>query len=165
MGARQTEAVGAHLASEDIDAVYASPLRRAHDTGLAIARHHGFHVNVVDEPHEVELRRGILDGGDLADGFDERTIEKSAASFSKTGFWKELPFAEPGDEFRLRVQSATEKILTLHASGRIVIACHSGVIGGYLAEVLDIERDYWFRTAHCSVNRLWVRGTNAGSGT
>lgn len=158
LGERQVEAVGAHLAGEDIDAVYASPLRRAHDTGLAIAKHHSFDVTVVDELREVELRRGIPDGGTLTDGFDEETIEKSAAIFSQTGLWKDFPFAEPGHDLRLRVLTAIDKILSIHESGRVVIACHSGVISGYLAEVLGIEKDYWFRTAHCSVNRLFVRG-------
>ena len=37
-GRRQAELVGARLSTENIDAIYASPLRRAFDTGTAIAR-------------------------------------------------------------------------------------------------------------------------------
>src|SRR5262249_51468727 len=48
-GVRQADAVGAGLAAEAIDAVYASPLQRAFETGRAVAALHGLEVQVLAE--------------------------------------------------------------------------------------------------------------------
>ena len=52
------------------------------------------------------------------------------------------------------------EVIARHETGKIVVACHGGVINTYLAVLLGIDRDFWYRTAHCSVNRLLVGDTH-----
>ena len=57
---------------------------------------------------------------------------------------------------RKRSTTDARRMVMAERGGKIVVACHGGVINTYLAELLGIDRDFWFRTAHCSVNRLLV---------
>lgn len=159
IGEQQIEAVAAHLAGETIDAVYASNLVRAHRTGLAIAARHDLDVTVLADLREVDLRLNLAPGTTLSAATEEPGFADAASQFATTGRWSALPMSERGDEFRARVRRTVEDILDRHSEGRVVIACHGGVVNAYVAEILGIERDYWFRTAHCSVNRVFARGT------
>jgi broad specificity phosphatase PhoE len=58
-GERQAELVGLRFSTDNIDAVYASPLRRALETGRQIARHHRLEPRVVGDLREVEIFRDI----------------------------------------------------------------------------------------------------------
>ncbi len=69
-GVRQAEAVGAGLEADAVDAVYASPLTRALETGRAIAGHHGLEVQVLAELREIELFRDLPEGMSLFDALD-----------------------------------------------------------------------------------------------
>lgn len=53
---------------------------------------------------------------------------------------------------------AIEGIVVDHPAETVVVACHGGVIAAYLAEVLGVSDDMWFRPAHASVHRVWFRG-------
>ena len=59
LGRTQAQLVGEALSTERIDAVYASPLQRARDTGLEIARHHRLEPIVVEDLQEVDVFRDI----------------------------------------------------------------------------------------------------------
>lgn len=59
-GMAQAEAVGEWLSGRKIDAVYASPLMRAHDTAKAIADRHNLCVKLLDEMIEIEF--GLWEG-------------------------------------------------------------------------------------------------------
>lgn len=159
LGERQADAVAAHLADEQVDAVYASNLIRAHRTGVAIAERQGIAATVVDELREVDLRNGLPPGVSLDAATETPSFHGAAQRFADSGKWSDLPIAEPGDVFRARVRSAVEAIIERHRDEtRVVIACHSGVVNAYLATVLGIEPDFWFRAAHCSVNRVLAHG-------
>ncbi|MGB4863471.1 MAG: histidine phosphatase family protein, partial [Tepidiformaceae bacterium] len=55
LGQRQAEAVGERLASARIGRVYSSDMKRAHDTGKAIAKHHGMEPVVLAGLREIDL--------------------------------------------------------------------------------------------------------------
>lgn len=59
-GMAQAEAVGEWLSGRKIDAVYASPLMRAHDTAKAIADRQGICVRLLDEMIEIDF--GLWEG-------------------------------------------------------------------------------------------------------
>ena len=59
LGRTQAQLVGEALSTEKIDAVYASPLQRARDTGAQIARHHRLDPVVVEDLQEVAVFRDI----------------------------------------------------------------------------------------------------------
>lgn len=156
IGERQIEAVADHLAGEEITAVYASTLERARRTGEAIAARHGLDVTTVHEIREVEV---LGRPGPVSDAADVDPIVWSGGGerFVHTGRWDSFPLAESSDDFRRRVGRGIEGIVARHGEGRIVIACHGGVINAYVAEILGIDRDYFFRAMHCSVHRIVAR--------
>jgi 2,3-bisphosphoglycerate-dependent phosphoglycerate mutase len=53
-GRRQVRALAAALAAEPIDVVYASPLRRAHDTARPLAESHGAPLHLRDGLKEID---------------------------------------------------------------------------------------------------------------
>jgi broad specificity phosphatase PhoE len=158
-GWRQAEAVGAGLRDEGIDAVYASPLERALETGKAIAGHHGHDVTVVDDLREIEMFRDIPEGRTLFDAVDPVLLRGMGARFARERTWDVYPLTETGAELRRRVVGAIEGIVAGHAGQTVVIACHGGVINSYLGYVIGkTDEDMWFRPNHASVHRVVALG-------
>jgi broad specificity phosphatase PhoE len=151
LGRRQAEALAGHLESEDVAAVYASNLRRARETAAPVAARHGVPVVVRDGLHEVEM----LDALNRADEMEREQLDAAAERFMLTRRWGAFGLGEGSLEFRERVHAAVEEILAAHPGGTVVVVCHGGVIAAYLAEVLGVEADMWFRPAHASVHRVW----------
>lgn len=156
IGRRQIEALGDHLADESIDAIYSSHLVRAHDTGKAVAKRHDLDVTVLEDLREIELVPELPKGETWAQVNNRPDWVRAGEEFVQTGRWSSFPFSEPSDVFRTRIASAFDQVLQQHSSGKVVIACHGGVINTFVAQLLGIERDFWFRTAHCAVNRILV---------
>ena len=98
LGREQARLVGQRFATERVDAVYASTMRRAFDTGAAIGGHHGLKPVVIDDLREIgcsrcyplrrphrnagvdtwrpaEARRGIVVGRVSADRAERRVPE------------------------------------------------------------------------------------------
>ncbi len=152
LGRTQAQLVGEALSTEKIDAVYASPLQRARDTGAQIARHHRLDPVVVEDLQEVAVFRDIprdrtpLDyiGVQVLRGVRERmVVEKS---------WDVYPYSEGSFEFRKRVINAIEGIMLSHRGERVVVACHGGVINAYVGHVIGSKYDMFFRPSHTSIN-------------
>ena len=59
-GRKQAEALARALKNERVEAIYASPLRRAHETAYAISRFHRVEVTTVDGLKELDV--GEVDG-------------------------------------------------------------------------------------------------------
>ncbi|MEM7275943.1 MAG: histidine phosphatase family protein, partial [Actinomycetota bacterium] len=55
---------------------------------------------------------------------------------------------------RRRVGVAVEGALADHPGETVVVACHGGVINAYLAQILNLPMDMFYRPAHASVHRL-----------
>ena len=159
LGERQAAAVAAALAAEGIGQVVTSTLQRARNTGAAIAAQHDLNITEVHDLREIELVRDLPDGKAPWDVIDETLWHGAGAEFVRTGRWESFPFSEPSAEFRRRVCRAVEGVLATADADRVVIACHGGVINCYIAEMLGLDRDFFFRPAHCSVHRLFVSGT------
>jgi broad specificity phosphatase PhoE len=154
-GIRQAEAVGIGLAAEPIDAVYASPLERALDTGRAVAGHHGLDVQTLAELREIELFRDLPEGMSLPDAIDPLLLSGVRERFVRERRWDVYPYSETGDELRHRVVMAVEGIIATRPGSTIVVACHGGVINSYIGSVLGInDEDMWFRPNHASVHRV-----------
>jgi len=151
-GLLQAKLLGEGLSTRRIDAIYASRLRRAHQTASAVAKHQDAAVEVVEDLREVELFRDIpaektaleYYGRPLLDGIRHRmVVEKS---------WDVYPASEGSNEFRRRAINAVEAIIARHGSGRIAVVCHGGVINAYIGHVIGSHFDMFFRPAHTSVS-------------
>jgi probable phosphoglycerate mutase len=153
-GRRQAEAVGARFASERVDAVYSSHLARALDTGRAIARHHGLEPTVVEDLREIEVFNELPPDRTALESLGRGRLLGARARMARELRWDVYPATERSATFRHRVANAIEGIVCSHPGERVVVACHGGVINAYIAEVLGIRQDMFFRPAHTSVSIL-----------
>src|SRR5690606_22402219 len=101
-GVRQAELVGARFSTEKVDAVYTSPLRRAHETAQQIARHHRLDPVVMTDLREVEVYRDIP-----ADSTPTKALGRSLVAAVRERMiyerdWDVYPLSEPGRDFRKR---------------------------------------------------------------
>ncbi|MEZ5227311.1 MAG: histidine phosphatase family protein [Acidimicrobiales bacterium] len=78
--------------------------------------------------------------------------------FVQTQKWDAYPATESSNDFRRRVSLAVESAVVSHPGETVVVACHGGVINAYLAEVLGLGIDMFYRPVHASSH--WVRCAN-----
>ena len=151
-GEQQAKAVGERLSTDRVDAVYASPLRRALETGKQVARHHRLEPIVVQDLREIEIFRDMPHelspiahfGRELLAGVRERMIRERK--------WDVYPLSESSFDFRKRTVNAVESIIAANEGKRVVVACHGGVINSYIAHIIGVDYDMFFRPAHCSIH-------------
>ena len=152
LGQSQARLVGAALSTEHIDAVYASPLQRALETGREIARHHRLEPTIVDDLREVEVFRDIPRDRTPLDYIGRLSLTGTRQRMVTEKSWDVYPFSESSHDFRRRVLNAIEGIIAAHKNERIVIACHGGVINAYVGHIIGSKFDMFFRPAHTSIN-------------
>ena len=154
-GARQAEWLAAWLGSERVDAVYASPLRRARETADPIATAHRLAVRI--EP-------GVAEFDPLAASYvpleeikaESREVWQGLVSGGLTaGIDVSL--------FRRTVAAALERIVAAHAGGRVAVVCHGGVVNAWAAHVLGLEPTLFFQPAYTSVSRFLAAGSGERS--
>ena len=147
-GRAQAELLASYLSSEHLDAIYASPLRRAHETAQSVATHHDL---------DVQLSDGVAEFDRLSSDYIP-TEELKAANDPRyhaiiNGEWSTAD--ESAGEFRSRVVVTIEELIKTHAGQRIVVVCHGGVINGYLCHVLGLRHPKgFFYPNYTSINRV-----------
>ena len=151
-GQRQAELVGQRFSTERVDAVYASPLKRAYETGRHIARHHRMEPIVMDDLREVEVFRDIPLDKSAVEFFGEHLLQGIRERMLREKKWDVYPYSESSFEFQRRTVNAIESIIAAHEGKRVVVACHGGVINAYTGHVIGSPFDMFFRPAHASVH-------------
>ncbi len=157
LGERQAEAVGHYLAEEPITAVYSSTLKRAYATGKAIADQRDCAIETIEQLEEIRLYGKLSPDVRAVDALGERTVAGARERFVRSRRWDSFPESEPSVDFRRRVGIAIEGIVASHPGETVAVACHGGVINAYLADVLGVESDMFFRPSHASIQRLRYR--------
>ena len=94
----------------------------------------------------------------MRDLYDDDELRERGKAFIATRRWDTFAASETGDELRGRVVPVIDEIRARHAdgTGKVVVACHGGVINAIIGHELGVEMDYFFKVAHCSVHRLRV---------
>jgi broad specificity phosphatase PhoE len=160
-GEAQARLVGERFATEPVDIVYASPLKRAFRTGQEIAKHHGLEPVVLDDLKEVQIFHEIPADQTAMQTVGEQALRGIRNRMMREKSWDVYPYSEPSRVFHKRIVNAIEGIIATHEGARIVIACHGGVINAYIGHIIGSPYDMFFRPAHTSVNvvaaRDWVR--------
>lgn len=120
LGREQSARLSRRLAEVPIDAIWASDLRRAVETGRAVARPHGLSVRTDERLREV---RTYWDEG-------------GAVGLNAPG---EYPFPESEQEVYERVGAAIRDIVAgLPENGRAVAVTHNAAIGIYVSNMLGL---------------------------
>lgn len=147
-GVKQAERMAEYLSSEDISAVYASPLRRARETAAPLAKMLGLQPIIEDDISEFDRNSSeYVPIEELRGTNDPRWLKMIR------GEWEEGH--DHPDLFRKRVITAFERIISTHSGQRVVAVCHGGVINQYLAHVLGIQTQLgFFYPQYTSIHRV-----------
>lgn len=148
-GHTQAEHLGTYLASEHLDAVYASSQQRAQQTAVPVIRDRG--LELVIEPDVAEYDR---------DSSEYVPVEELKAANDPR--WQQMldgtysPGGESHDVFALRTITAIERIISAHRGQRVAIVCHGGVINAYLSKLLELGSDSrgFFYPNYTSIHRI-----------
>lgn len=154
-GQRQAELVGERLSVDRVDIVYASPLKRAFETGKAIARHHRMEPEVMDDLREIEVFRDVPADQRAVDFLGAGLLAATRERMLRERKWDVYPYSESSFGFRKRTVNAVEAIIAQNEGKRVVIACHGGVINAYIAHIIGVEYDMFFRPAHASISVVY----------
>jgi 2,3-bisphosphoglycerate-dependent phosphoglycerate mutase len=165
VGREQAQALAKRLSKMQFDAMYSSPLRRCLETAAPLAKHLDMTPTVVEDLKEIRL--GLIrplpaDTTDLAaltQALQERQIDIVRLA-GATGNWDAIEDSEPSKDFRRRVVQTIDGIAHNHIGERVLIFCHGGVVNAYAAEVLGLERDFFFPAANTSITVIRVSGTH-----
>jgi probable phosphoglycerate mutase len=144
-GRRQADSLARWLADEEIHAIYASPLQRAHETARPLAS---------AKDLEIRLEPGIVEFDPDAESYVPLE-ELKETDYER---WRELVqgglyAAVDFDAFRRNVIESMERIIRTHAGERIAVVCHGGVINCWAGHVLGIETPLFFDPTYTSINR------------
>ncbi|MEZ7835692.1 MAG: histidine phosphatase family protein [Burkholderiaceae bacterium] len=151
-GVEQARQLGAALANEDIDAVYASDLSRAADTAQAIATHHKLTVHTHTGLRERHF--GYFEG--LTWAAIEAKHPKDALAWRS----RDTHFAPASGEslvaLKARVVNTLNELAAKHIGQHIVIAAHGGILDQLyrLANNLDLQTKRDWHLGNAAVNRL-----------
>jgi probable phosphomutase (TIGR03848 family) len=141
-GRRQAEAAATRIARvERVAAVYASPLERARETALPIARARGLAVRI--ERGLLELDVGRWTGSRL-DRLSKRpewtTVQRYPSGFR-------FPEGESFFEMQARMTAALARMVERHRGGIVVAVSHADPIKAALAHALGMHLDLFQRLA------------------
>jgi probable phosphoglycerate mutase len=147
-GRLQAEHLATYLSSERLDAIYASPLRRAHQTAQPMAREQGLEIVLVDEVAEWDRNSNeYVPVEELKAANDPRW------QAMLRGEW--TVHEETPEEFRGRIVDALEILIAKHTGHRIAVVCHGGVINGYLSHILGLPNPQgFFYPNYTSIHRV-----------
>jgi 2,3-bisphosphoglycerate-dependent phosphoglycerate mutase len=148
-GRAQALLLADYLASEKIDAIYASPLKRAMQTAAPTAASQGLEVVIEDDVAEYDRNSN-----------EYVPVEELKAAGDPR--WKQIisgemqASLESPEEFHTRVVNAVERLIDAHSGGRIAVVCHGGVIGRYTGHILGQPKDSpgFFYPNYTSIHRV-----------
>ncbi|MBI2940316.1 MAG: histidine phosphatase family protein [Chloroflexi bacterium] len=153
-GERQAERVAAYLArTEQIHALYASPLQRARRTAEAIGR-----ALMIPPAFEDDLRE--LHFGDCENLTDAELVARYPDLVELARRSADLSFRWPNGESRLefytRVRRTMRRIADQHAGQAACVVAHGGVLSSYLADIVLGEPTRWreFLLDNCTVTEV-----------
>jgi probable phosphoglycerate mutase len=153
-GVAQAQASAKRLASEGIDAIYASPYRRAQETAGALAAATGLRIDTV---------AGLAEIGVAVDGLTQEEVDRYFVAGSRRPLdelWEGWPGAESFRDFHGRVTAAMSDVLERHGiraerrhdltvwrvpepCPRIAIVAHGGTNAVALTHLLDVRPVPW----------------------
>lgn len=139
--------------AETVDAIYSSPMVRAFETALPVAERIGCPLVVEDGLAEYDAEEvAYIPVEELRATRDPRWFELVSADM--------MPDLT---DFQARVVTTVEAVIAAHPGQRLVLSCHGGVIGAYLAYVLGIQRVLFFEAGYTSISRVLASSTGERS--
>lgn len=153
-GRWQAERVGERLASEPIDAIYVTSLRRTHETAAPLAARLG--ITPIVEPDLREVFLGAWEGGVMRVRVAEG--DPIAGRLFAEQDWGVIPGAESNADLVARVVPALQGIADAHPDQRVVVVVHGGVIGAIVAHASGARPFAFAGADNGSISHLVITG-------
>lgn len=165
IGREQAQALAERLGSGPFrfSAIYSSPLKRCLETAAPLAKRLGMTPAIVPDLKEIVLGN-VLPTPEESSDLEAltRTLRERQSEIIRiagsTGSWDSLEGSESSKKFRHRVVQALDEIANHHIGERVLAFVHAGVVNAYIAEVLGMEKDFFFPTANTSISVVRVSG-------
>lgn len=163
IGREQAQALATRLGAMPFDAIYSSPLERCQETAAPLAQRLGLTPIIVADLHEVsigKIRPLPTDDKNLAaisQALRERLIDIVRIG-AATGSWDSIEGSESSKAFRQRTVNALDEIANKHIGQRILVFGHGGIINAYVAEVLGLDKEFFFPCGNTSITIVRVAG-------
>ena len=156
-GLKQADLMAQYLASEKLHAIYASPMQRAQQTAQPLASVQGLSITTIDGVAEYDKNSNqYVPVEELKAKNDPRWQEMLRGEWTSTD--------ETEDEFIKRIVDSVEEIIANHASQRVAIVCHGGVINAYICHVLGLANQRgFFYPNYTSIHRIAAAGSGERS--
>jgi 2,3-bisphosphoglycerate-dependent phosphoglycerate mutase len=157
-GRKQARALAERLKNIRFNAAYSSPLRRCRETAAPLIEQLELRLSIVEGIKEIRVGEVIplplLGEGDdlqvLSDALRSRQLEIARVA-GASGNWDSIKNSEPSKAFRRRVVDAINEIVRNHIGERVLIFAHGGVINAYTAEVVGLDKEFFFPCANTSI--------------
>jgi probable phosphoglycerate mutase len=152
LGRRQAQALAARLQTENIHAVYSSPLLRASQTAEILCAVHGWPLWL--DPRLMERYTGEWTGL-MGSEVDEWMAANPGYDFRVLG----PPGGESTAALMARAAEVFAEIVAAHPGQRVAVVSHGGTLGAYLRHMLGIaaEQPVHFRFGNTGLARLSLR--------
>ena len=147
-GRLQAAATGEFLAGEQIDAVYASPLRRACETAQPLADRLGLPLTTSEGLREIDPFGGAYVPA------EEITADHPVVEAYAQDQYSLFAGAGGFEQFRRVVVSAVDAIVAGNKGRRVTVFCHGTVIGTYLTAVLGHDDPFVLLPDYCGLYRI-----------
>lgn len=153
LGREQAQATAEFLAGDQIDAVVASPLRRAQQTAAPLARRLGTDVTTVEGLREIDPFGGSYIPAEQMTA-DHPLVEQYVADQYSL-------FAGEGGFHRFRdtVVAAIDEVVAANRGRKVAVFCHGTVIGTYLSAVLGHDDPFLLLPDYCGLYRVLAAST------
>jgi 2,3-bisphosphoglycerate-dependent phosphoglycerate mutase len=147
-GAEQARLLADYLSEEAVDAIYASPMRRAIQTATPLADRFGLAITVIEGIAEYDQQASeYVPVEELKAANDPRWYQLL------NNEWPEMD--ETLEQFAQRVHDTIEGIIAAHPAQTVAAVCHGGVINAYLARVLGAaDSSSFFYPNYTGINRV-----------
>ena len=155
-GRQQARLLVQALSTLRIDAIFASPLKRAVETAEAVAAQHELGIEYVKDLREVEVFRDVPPDQTVREFFGDDLLMAVRQRMINERNWDVYPHSESSYDFKKRAINAIESAVARNLGERIAIVCHGGVINAYTGHIIGTPYDMFFRPAHTSVNIVAV---------
>ncbi len=147
LGRAQAEAMARWLADEKLDAIYASPMRRARETATPLELALG--VEAVLEPGVVEMDH-TADSYIPIDQLKREDYPRWQALIQGGELWGGVDMVA----FRATVVEALERVVDAHRGARVAVVCHGGVVNAWAGHVLGVVDPFFLDVTYTGVSRF-----------
>ncbi len=147
-GHEQAGHLARYLESEQIDAIYASPMTRARETAAPLAAALGTEIRISPGVAEWDQNSPeYVPVEELKAANDPRWQAMLAGEWASD---------ESEEDFRARMLDAIETIVNDHRGDKVAIVCHGGIINAYLSHILGLDESSrgFFYPNYTSINRV-----------